>query len=170
MSYSSWNLNIKSAVLQCGWISKISRWVKDVRHKGPYTVGFHLHEMSRIGKSGLPWWSVVKDLPYTRDTIGHKTLLYRVWSLVWEDPTCWGATELVHHNKWACALEPTCCNYWAHVPQVLKPTRPRARALQQGKPPQYEALTQQQESRPHPPQLDKPHKQQWKPSTAKYKL
>ena len=42
--------------------------MKEVRHKGPYTVGFLLYEMSRTGKSGLPWWSVVKDLAYTRDT------------------------------------------------------------------------------------------------------
>ena len=34
----------------------------------------------------------------------------RVWSLVQEDPTCHGATK------------PTCHNYWAHVPQLLKST------------------------------------------------
>ena len=34
----------------------------------------------------------------------------RVWSLVWEDPTCHGAAKPVRHN------------YWAHVPQLLKPT------------------------------------------------
>ena len=33
----------------------------------------------------------------------------RVRALVWEDPTCHGATKPVHHN------------YWAHVPQLLKP-------------------------------------------------
>ena len=39
----------------------------------------------------------------------------------------------VHYNYWACALEPTSHNYWARVP--------RARALQQEKPPQWEART-----------------------------
>ena len=33
----------------------------------------------------------------------------RVWALVREDPTCHGATKPVHHN------------YWARVPQLLKP-------------------------------------------------
>ena len=53
----------------------------------------------------------------------------RVRSLVWEDPTCHGATKPVRHNYWACALEPASHNYWsprattteAHVPQLLKP-------------------------------------------------
>ena len=47
----------------------------------------------------------------------------RVQALVWEDPTCRGATKPVCHNDWACALEPVSHNYWAHVPQLLKPTR-----------------------------------------------
>ena len=47
----------------------------------------------------------------------------QVRALVWEDPTCRGATKPVHHNYWACALEPESHNYWACVPQLLKPTR-----------------------------------------------
>ena len=47
----------------------------------------------------------------------------RVRALVREDPTCLRATKSVHHNYWACTLEPTSHNYWAHVPQLLKPTR-----------------------------------------------
>ena len=42
-------------------------------------------------------------------------------ALVWEDPTCRGATKPVRHNYWAWALEPVSHNYWAHVPQLLKP-------------------------------------------------
>ena len=34
-------------------------------------------------------------------------------ALVWEDPTCHGATKPVHHNYWACALEPASHNYWS---------------------------------------------------------
>ena len=45
----------------------------------------------------------------------------RVLALAWEDPTCHGATKQVHHNYWACALEPKSHNYWAHMPQLLKP-------------------------------------------------
>ena len=47
----------------------------------------------------------------------------QVRALVREDPTCCGAAKPVRHNYWACALEPECRNYWAHVPQPLKPAR-----------------------------------------------
>ena len=43
----------------------------------------------------------------------------RVRALVREDPKCRGATKPVHHNYWACGLEPESHNYWAHVPQLL---------------------------------------------------
>ena len=45
----------------------------------------------------------------------------RVRALVWEDPTCHGATKPVHHNYCTSALEPVSHNYWAHVSQLLKP-------------------------------------------------
>ena len=44
-------------------------------------------------------------------------------ALVWEDPTCCGATKPVRHSYWACTLEPASHNYWACVPQLLKPAR-----------------------------------------------
>ena len=34
-----------------------------------------------------------------------------VRALVWEDPTCHGATKPVHHNYRACTLEPVSHNY-----------------------------------------------------------
>ena len=45
-----------------------------------------------------------------------------VRALVWEDPTCCGATQPMRHNYWACALQPVSHNYWACLPQLLKPT------------------------------------------------
>ena len=33
------------------------------------------------------------------------------------------SSQQLSHNCWACALEPGSHNYWAHVPQLLKPTR-----------------------------------------------
>ena len=54
-----------------------------------------------------------------------------VWSLVWKDPICHGATKPVGHNYWACAQEPGSHSCWAHVLQLLRPARPRARAPQQ---------------------------------------
>ena len=85
----------------------------------------------------------------------------RVRALVWEDPTCRGATKPVSHNYWAWALEPTNHNYWAHVP--------RARAPQQEKPPQWEAHAPQQRVAPCSLQLEKAHAQQQRPNTAKNK-
>ena len=91
----------------------------------------------------------------------------RVRALVWEDPTCHGATKPVHHNYWACALEPASHNYWARVPQLLslrsgahepqllslhttttEARTPIARAPQQEKPPQWEACTTQRRVAP----------------------
>ena len=48
----------------------------------------------------------------------------RVRALVWEDPTCHGATKPVCHNYWACALGPMSHNCWARMPQLLKPACP----------------------------------------------
>ena len=74
----------------------------------------------------------------------------QVRALVQDDPTCHGATKPMRHNYWACTLEPVSHNYWAHKPQLLslratttEAYAPRARALQQEKPPQWGA---------HPPQ------------------
>ena len=92
----------------------------------------------------------------------------RVRALVWEDPTCRGATKPVRHNYWACALEPMNHNYWARATQLLKPARsrtrvtqlaslraatteacvPRAHALQQEKQPHGEACTLQRRVAP----------------------
>ena len=46
----------------------------------------------------------------------------RVQALVREDTTRRGATKPIRHNYWACALESVSYNYWAHEPQLLKPT------------------------------------------------
>ena len=47
----------------------------------------------------------------------------RVGALVRENPTCRGATKPMRHNYRACALEPASHNYWARVPQLMKPAR-----------------------------------------------
>ena len=69
----------------------------------------------------------------------------RVWSLIWEDPICYRETKPMRYN------------YWAHVPQLLKPVHPRAHAMRslQEKPLQWEACAPQLESRPCSLQLEK---------------
>ena len=72
----------------------------------------------------------------------------RVRALVPEDPTCHGATKPMCHNSQACALEPASHNYWAHIATTTEARAPRARALQQEKPPQWEAPAPQQRVAP----------------------
>ena len=60
----------------------------------------------------------------------------QIQSLIRQDPTCCGATKLVHHNYWACAPCAT----------ATKSTPPRANAPQQEKPPQWEVHILQLES------------------------
>ena len=75
--------------------------------------------------------------------------------LIWEDPTCLGTIEPIHHNYWACALELRSRNYSRL--QVFSTW-----AMQQEKPPQWQAHVQQWQacatqlqSSPHSPQLEK---------------
>ena len=63
----------------------------------------------------------------------------KVQALVREDPTCREATKPVCHNNWACALEPASHNYWSLRATTTEARGPRARGLQQEKPPQGEA-------------------------------
>ena len=91
---------------------------------------------------GLSWWLSGKE------SACQSMQETRVWSLIWEDPTCQGATKPMCHNYWACALEPGSRNYWAHEATA------EARAPQE-KPPQWEACAPQLESSPCYLQLEK---------------
>ena len=80
----------------------------------------------------------------------------RVRSLIWEDPTCRGTTKPVRHN------------YWAHVPQLLKPVRLEPCSTTR------EATTMRSprtatKSSPHSLQLEKARIQQRRPNPAKNK-
>ena len=73
----------------------------------------------------------------------------RVRALLREDPTCHGATKLSLRSR-------------ARQPQLLSPSAttteahaPRARALQQEKPPQWEARAPRWRVAPRSPQLEK---------------
>ena len=110
-------------------------------------------------KHGLPWWSGGSESTFAMQRIP-------VRSLMQEDPTPWEATMPEGHNYWACTLEPLSCNYWTHVPQLLKRSHPRVCALQQEKPPQWEALALQLKVSSHSPQLEKARVQEGSPGTA----
>ena len=78
----------------------------------------------------------------------------RVRALVREDPTCRGAAKPVHHN------------YWARVPQLLKPAHSRARNKRSH---HNEKPAQGNEEQPPSPQLEKARTQQQRPNAAKNK-
>ena len=94
----------------------------------------------------------------------------RVRALVWEEPTCPGATKPVHHNCWACAPEPTCHNYWAQVPQLLKPMHLEP-VLRNGRGCRNEKPAHHNEQWPLLAATGESglRAQQWRPNTAKYK-
>ena len=71
----------------------------------------------------------------------------RVRPLVQEDPTCRGANKPMCRNYWACALEPASHNYWAHMPQLLKPVHLEP-VLHNEKPLQWEACVPQRRVAP----------------------
>ena len=73
----------------------------------------------------------------------------RIRALVWEDPTCHGATKPVRHNYWACASG--ACALQREAAIVRGPRT----AMKSG---------------PHLPQLEKALAQKRRPNTAKNKL
>ena len=101
---------------------------------------------------GLPWWRWLRVCLPMQGTW--------VRALVWEDPTCRGATRPVSHNCWACASG--------------------ACALQQERPRQWEGRDSERavtvrgprtamKSGSHSPQLEKALAQKRRPNTAKNK-
>ena len=95
-----------------------------------------------------------------------------VWSLIWEDPTCCGATEPVLWKPWATTAGPACCDY-----RSLRSLGPASHTwwdpeLQPLKPVCLEPMLHSKRARPwdtHAPQLEKAHMPQQKPRAAKNK-
>ena len=79
-----------------------------------------------------------------------------VQSLVQEDSTCQGATKSIHHKHWARMLQ-------LLKPLQLEPVFHSKRGHYNKKPGQC------MKTRPHPPQLEKAHTQQWRPGITKNK-
>ena len=103
--------------------------------------------------SGFPGGAVVKNPPANAGD--------RVRALGQEDPTCRGATKPVHDNYWAWALDTGSHNYWAPVPQLLKPAGLEP-MLWNKRSHHNEKRVPATKSSPHSPQLEKAHVQQRK--------
>ena len=78
-----------------GWDGLIRLYNKERKKDSEFR--FEALQHLEVGR-GFPWWL---NLPMQETW---------VWSLIQEDSTCLRATEPVHHNYWACALEPESCN------------------------------------------------------------
>ena len=85
-----------------------------------------------VSSWGFPGGSVIKNLPANAGDMGLIPGL-EVFHMPW-------TTKSVCPNCWAWVLEPRNHNYWARVPQYWSPCT-LVRALQQKKPPHWEALT-----------------------------
>ena len=92
-----------------------------------------------------------------------------VRALIWENPTCCGTTNPVHHSYWTCAPEPMSHNYGAHMPQLPKPAHLEP-MLCNKRSHRNEKTNTAVKSRPHSPQLEKACVQQRRPSAAKNKI
>ena len=93
----------------------------------------------------------------------------QVRSLVWEDPTCRGATKPVRHNYWACALGPASHNYWARTSQLLSlcAATTEAACCTTREATAMRSPHTATKSSPCLPQLEKARTQQWRPNAAK---
>ena len=98
-------MNLKENIYMYNWITLLYTW--NIVNQ------LYLNKKKNSGASLVAQWLRTR-LPMQGT---------RVRALVWEDPTCRGATKPVSHNYWTCALEPVSHNYWACVPQLLKPAR-----------------------------------------------
>ena len=90
-------------------------------------------------------------------------------SLVREDPKCRGATKPVHHNFWACALQPACRNYWARVLQLPKPKHLEPLLRNKREATAMRSPRTATKSSPCSPQVEKAHAQQRRPKADKEK-
>ena len=103
-----------------------------VQHLQPMNLNF-------IGRTspGVQWVRICPPMQGTR-----------VWSLVMEDPKCWGQLKPVSHNCWAHIVESPSRNYWSPRAATDEACAPRACALQQEKPPRWEACAPQRRVAP----------------------
>ena len=102
-----------------------SRWMRQVEDK-------IIRESGLRNWEDMAWKDCIVDFEITENwaSLVPQWLRIRlpmqgtqVRALVQEDAICRSVTKPVHHNFWACALELVSQNYWARVPQLLKPSR-----------------------------------------------
>ena len=145
MHLETWHHNSSScgSILHCLWghCLSLSEQRSDTHSRKQYVRVDEIKtsDFFKIQTLGLPWWC----LPMQET---------RVQSLAWEIPH---ATEQLSLCTTTSALELRSCNYWTHVPPLLKPACLSTCPLPQEKPPRWGACVLQLESSPHLLQLEK---------------
>ena len=112
ISISDWqNMNARTFI-DCG-SSQIKLYKNESTDKSTLSFLCYFSDLERVMRASLvaQWLTVCLPMQGTR-----------VRALVWEDPTCRGATRPVSHNYWACA-------FGACAPQQERPRQWEARAL-----------------------------------------
>lgn len=61
--------------------------------------------------------NLARELPLGGSVVKNVVPKQETWvqPLIWKDPTCHRATQPVHHNYLACALQTKSRNYWVHT-------------------------------------------------------
>ena len=92
-----------------------------------------------------------------------------VWSLIWENSTCFRATEPVHHNYWSpWARGFMSHSYWSWVLQLWKPKHPEP-LIHNKRRHRNEKPAHHNEESFSSPQLEKAHIQRQRPSATNSK-
>ena len=87
-------------------LTKVTKWLKENKYGSPKGTEIHIicYQKEHFWASLVAQWLRI-CLPMQGT---------RVRALVWEDPTCCGATRPVSHNYWASRLEPVLRNKRGH--------------------------------------------------------
>ena len=95
--FFSWELGVRGT--GNSWLERVTRtrrlWVKVIW-------GTRIRVSRAVTSLVVQWLRIRLPMQGTQ-----------VRALVREDSTCRGATKPVHHNYWACALEPLSHKYWS---------------------------------------------------------
>ena len=140
------------------WKTSMYMWIHAVQTRVVSMINYTVGQYSQLGfvKSLLRTSVVAQWLRIHLPMQGT-----RIRALLWEDPTCCGATKPVRHNYWVRALEPTCHTYWS--PSAQSPCSATREATAMRIP------RTARKSSPRSPQLEKARMQQRRPNAAKNK-
>ena len=156
--------NPQAKNLKCFHVGKVTQNLAEAKASSHWRYKWQIQGL-KFQKIKLPNIRTYSLKTHRASLVAHRWRIHlpmqetQVRSLVWEDPTCHGATRSVC-QYWGSALEPESCNYWGLSTPDSAP---------QEKPLQWGACAPQLESSLCLLQLEKTCIQQQWPRTAKHK-